>query len=213
MSIPIDFQPGHGMTIAGQNGAGKSVLATSIANRWDRVLVYDPKLDPASLIPNAAVCYGVKAALAALPGRVIYRPRADEIHRIGRVFDELVRKVMKLTAHAIVIHELGDLAASDRELAPYLSACMRQRRSLRIPMILVTQRPVNIPRLALSESQHAVAFHLVDRQDRLRMAEVMGPEVVDRPVPNDHSFWYRGPDLALVRVAPIPLARPPEQIV
>ncbi len=208
MSVPIDFQAGHGMVIAGQNGAGKSVLATSIANRWDRVLVYDPKRDPASLMPNAAVCYGVKAALAALPGRVVYRPRADEIHRIGELFDELVKKVMKLTAHAIVVHELGDLAASDRELAPYTSACFRQRRSLRIPMILVTQRPMNIPRLALSESQHAVAFHLVDRQDRARMAEIMGPEIVERPVPNDHSFWYRGPDLVLVRVAPItpPLA-------
>ena len=74
-------------------------------------------------------------------------------------------------------------------------------------MILVTQRPVNIPRLALSESQHAVAFHLVDRQDRARMAEIMGPEIVDSPVPLDHSFWYRGPDLALVRVAPLSLPR------
>ena len=207
MTVAIDVLPGHGMVIAGQNGAGKSVLATSIANRWDRVLVYDPKLDPESLMPNAAVCYGVKAALAALPGRVIYRPRADEIHRIADLFDELVRKVMRLTAHAIVIHELGDLASSDRELAPYTSAVFRQRRSLRIPMILVTQRPINIPRLALSESQHAVAFHLVDRQDRARMAEIMGPEIVDSPVPNDHSFWYRGPDLALVRVAPLPLPR------
>lgn len=213
MTISIAFKPGHGMVIAGQNGAGKSILASEIANRWDRVLIYDPKLDPASVIPNAAVCYGLKAALAALPGRVVYRPRATEIHRISEVFDELVRRVMQLTAHAIVVHELGDLAQSDRDLAPYTSACLRQRRSLRIPMILVTQRPVNIPRLALSESQHAVAFHLVDRQDRARMAEIMGPAVVDQPVPNDHSFWYRGPDLALVRVAPIRLTRQPEQIV
>ena len=207
MSIAIDILPGHGMVIAGQNGAGKSVLATAIANRWDRVLVYDPKLDPESLMPNTAVCYGVKAALAALPGRVIYRPRADEIHRIAELFEQLVHRVMQLTAHAIVIHELGDLASSDRELAPWMSAVMRQRRALRIPMILVTQRPVNIPRLALSESQHAVAFHLVDRQDRARMAEIMGPQIVDSPVPLDHSFWYRGPDLALVRVAPLSLPR------
>lgn len=207
MSVTIDVLPGHGLVIAGQNGAGKSVLATAIANRWDRVLIYDPKLDPEALIPNAAICYGVKAALAALPGRVVYRPRADEIHRIAGLFDQLVRRVMQLTAHAIVIHELGDLAASDRELAPWMSAVMRQRRSLRIPMILVTQRPVNIPRLALSESQHAIAFHLVDRQDRARMAEIMGPQIVDSPVPNDHSFWYRGPDLVLAHVAPLPLPR------
>lgn len=207
MTFRIVVEAGHGMVIAGQNGAGKSVLATAIARRWDRVLVYDPKRDPEALLPNAAVCYGARDALRALPGRVVYRPRADEIHEIGEVFDKLVWRVMRLTAHAIVVHELGDLAASDRELAPWASALLRQRRSLRIPLILVTQRPVNIPRLALSESQHAVAFHLVDRQDRARMAEVMGPAVVGDPVPNDHSFWYRGPDLALVRVAPIPLGR------
>ena len=204
MSVRIDVQPGHGMVIAGQNGTGKSVLATAIGSRWDRVLVYDPKRDPSAVMPNSAVCYGVKAALAALPGRVIYRPTAEEFGAIGRNFDELIRKVMKLTAHGVVVHELGDLAQSDRELEPYTSAWFRQRRSLRTPMVACTQRPLNIPRLALSESQHAVAFHLVDRQDRARMAELMGAEVALDPVPNDHSFWYRGPDLRLVRVAPLP---------
>lgn len=207
MSFPIDFQPSHRMFIAGTNGSGKSVLATDIANRWDRVLILDPKNDPGAIIPNAAVCYGFKAAKAALPGRVIYRPLPNENARLADLFDELCKIVFRATAHGIVIHELGDLGRTDQDLGTWTATCFKQGRSLRIPMIACTQRPVNVPIMAKSEALHVACFSLMDGGDRREMAAYMGAPVAPASLPLDHSFWYRGPDLALVRVAPLPLPR------
>lgn len=190
--------------VAGQNGSGKSVLASAVANAWPRVLVYDPKDDPEAELPNMAICYGVRAALRALPGRVLYRPTAAEMRSVGVYFDELVEVVYQRGAHGIVIHELGDLGATDRELGPYLSAATRQGRSRRIPIVGVTQRPVWVARLFKTEAVHFAAFHLVDVDDRRDMARLMGPGVLDHPVARDFSFWYRAPDLRLRHIAPLP---------
>ena len=196
------------MVIAGRRGTGKSVLATSLARRWDRVLVYDPNMDPEALLPGAALCYGVDAALRALPGKVVWRPTAAENDDIPRLFDRLVRKVLSSGgAHAVVVHEITDLGTNDRGLEPFTSSLLRTGRNRRTPVIGVTQRPVNIPRLFVSEAAHAAMFRLEDRDDRRRMAEILGPEVVPEALPADHSFWYRGPDLRLVRVAPLPYHR------
>lgn len=196
------------MVIAGRRGTGKSVLASSIARRWDRVLVYDPNEDPEALLPGAALCYGVDAALRALPGRVIWRPRASETDEVATLFDRLVRKVLQAGgAHGFVVHEITDLGTSDRALQPYTSTLLRAGRARRTPVIGVTQRPVNVPRLFFSEAAHAAMFTLLDLDDRRRMGELLGPEVVADALPQDHSFWYRGPDLRLARVAPLPYRR------
>lgn len=208
MTVAIEVRPDQFMVVAGQRGTGKSVLASSIANRWDRVLIFDPNQDRGAEIPNLAICYGVKAALAAIPGRVLYRPTLAESGSLAICFDKLVRRLFDLGGHhAIVIHELAHIAASDRQLEPATSAWFRSGRRWAMPGVVLTQRPFNIPMLALSEADHAIAFHLVRAEDRKRMAEVMGAEVAEDPIPKDFSFWYTGPDLALVRVAPLPLPR------
>ena len=199
----IRIGPTDRVFIAGMNGSGKSVLASSIANRWDRVLVYDPKVDDEAVLPNSVVCNGVDAALRALPGRVIYRPTPAESSQIGRFFGSLSKRVRLLGSHGVVIHEVADLAASDRELDSDTAWLFRAGRSRGIPMITLTQRPVNVPRLAMSEARHVVCFTLVDEDDRRTMARLMGRIVVDEPVPLDHSFWYRAPDLTTRRVAPL----------
>lgn len=200
----IRIDAGDRLFIAGQNGSGKSVLASAIANRWDRVLVYDPKVDPVAELPNSTIAYGERAALAALPGRVIYRPTPSESSNPGIVMGRLCRAVYLAGGHGIVIHELADFGASDRELDPWIATAIRAGRSRRVPMIMVTQRPVNVPRLAKSESAHLAAFHLIDPDDRATMAGFMGQKVRLEPVGRDFTFWYRGPDLELRRMAPLP---------
>lgn len=200
----IRIDAGDRLFIAGQNGSGKSVFASAIANRWDRVLVYDPKVDPVAVLPNSTIAYGVRAALAAIPGRVIYRPTPAESSNPGFAFGKLCRKVYRIGGHGIVIHELADFGSTDRELDPDVSICFRAGRSRYVPMIAVTQRPVNVPRLAKSEASHLACFHLIDPDDRAVMAGYMGQKVRLEPVGRDHSFWYRGPDLELRLMAPLP---------
>jgi hypothetical protein len=190
--------------IAGMNGSGKSTLATAIANRWDRFLVYDPKVDAAAVPPNSVIAYGVEAAARALPGRVVYRPLPAEFSSISRHIGFLAVRVRSYGSHGVVFHELGDLGGSDRELDPEVAWLYRAGRSRGVPMISVTQRPVNVPIVAKSEARHVICFCLVDDDDRRAMARLMGPVVLSEPLPLDFSFWYRGPDLTITRrLAPL----------
>lgn len=199
----IHVAAGDRLFIAGMNGTGKSLWATAVGSRWDRVLVYDPKVDPNAELPNATVAYGVKRALAALPGRVIYRPTRAEMTNPGQFFGQLCDTVYEAGGHGIVIHEAADFGSTDRELAPGIARVVRAGRSRQVPIACVTQRPVNVARIFKSEASHFVSFFLVDPDDRKTMAGFMGPEVAENPVRHDFSYWYRGPDLVLRHMPPL----------
>ena len=195
------------MFICGINGSGKSRLANQIANALDRVLVYDPKGDdPEIALPNATRAWGVDAALRALPGRVIYHPTVHELPNVAAHFDRLVAKIWAAGGHhGIVVHETCDLGDASRGFAPYLSIACRQGRSRAVTRVFVSQRPVaDLPRLAISEAKHYVAFFLQDERDRRTLAAYMGPEVVAR-TEFTHDYWYcgRGSGMRAIRCAAI----------
>jgi hypothetical protein len=208
----IELRAGDKFLIAGQNGSGKSVLASAMARSFDRVLVYDPKDDPAAEIPGAATVRTAREAIRHLPGRVLYRPSGEELASIPDRFDEVCRKVLEDARRgrgvtALVIHELGDLGTQYR-VGSGLSEAVRKGRSLGISMVIVTQRPQGIPVIVRSESQHVACFTLVDPADRDLMAGLMGSRAIaERPLPLDFTWWYRGPDLRLRLCSPVSLPR------
>jgi hypothetical protein len=194
-------QPSDRVMIAGATESGKSYLASAIANRWDRVLVFDPK--GTDDLPNAAICYGVDAARKAIPGRVIYRPTADELADVAAAFDERVEKIWNRGGHhAILSHESAMLGNANRGFAPYYTLAHLQGRSMFVPVIDCSQRPVGIPRETISEATHVVCFYLADERDRLTMATSMG-DVVKAPMQFSHDYWYTGRDKITRRLAAI----------
>lgn len=207
----IRLRPGEKFLIAGQNGCGKSVLATALARGlaggYPSVVVYDPKDDPEAMLPNMAVASTAADVVRALPGHVIYRPTTAEMAQIVEKFDEIATRLLFVArtgggGAAIVVHEMGDLG-TQYAMGPALAEVYRKGRSLAITVVAVTQRPVGIPVLVRTESQHVACFTLVDEADRGTMAALMGPAIRPRPLPLDHTFWYRGPDLRLRRCAPV----------
>lgn len=66
---------------------------------------------------------------------------------------------------------------------------LTQGRSLSIPVISLSQRPVDLTRYAFSEANHVVIFKLTDLRDRKKVTEYV-------PIDNDyklkkyHSMWY-----------------------
>lgn len=178
-----------------------------------RVLVYDPKDDPSAEIAPAALVHTARDAIAALPGRVLYRPTARELAHIEDRFDEIcvaLRRLQvatpraELRPHGVVIHEVGDLCTAYR-IGPGLAELIRKGRGLWLTTVLVTQRPQGIAVLVRSEAQHAVCFTLLDPSDRDAMAALMGPPVRLGPLPLDYTWWYRGPDLQLRLHSPLSL--------
>lgn len=213
----------------GQNGTGKSVWATAIARGWDRgsIVIYDPKDDPEARIPNCFIARTADEAIAHLPGRVLYRPTSSEFtarkrgDRAGTPpiwlrFDEIMRKLLDLARRAgeaalVIIHELADLGTQFSNGQAF-GEVVRKGRSLGITLVMVTQRPLGTPLIARSEAQHVVAFTLTDSAARQCAAELLAdvdrPEMADairlRPLPLNHTWWYRGPDFRLRLHSPLP---------
>lgn len=203
----IRLRASERMLILGMTQSGKSTLATALATGWERVLVYDPKHDAGAVPPGAAVCYGVDAALRALPGRVVYRPLPWEQGRgVRRLFDRLVGRVINTGgAHGIVIHELGDLAP-ESGAEPYLSAAYRQGASQRIPIIACSQRPRRIDVSAKSESDHFALFQLQYDDDVEHVSRLFGiPQPALSVELPPYWFHHRGPDRVVRRMPPIAL--------
>lgn len=214
--LSLRLAAGTKVLIAGQNGSGKSVLATSIARGFDRVLVYDPKEDPNAELPGAAIVTSARDAVRALPGRVIYRPTAAELERIEAKWEEVVRKIADDAragrgSTAVVVHELADLCTA-YAIGPAWRWVIAAGRRYGVTVVMVTQRPQGIPVLCRSEAQHVACFTLLAGADRALMEELMsgagqGGPIARAPLPLDFTWWYRGPDLRLRLCQPVPVGR------
>lgn len=186
--------------IVGPTGSGKSTLANAIASRWERYLIFDPKADPAAVLPNSAVVRGSRAAWRALPGRVVYRPDLADHEDLPGAFDPLVGRIWSRGGHVgILLHETADVAPSSGSRR-WLSMAIRQgREPRRIPIIACTQRPRWIDLLLLSEAEHVYLMGLRSDEDRKAVSSVMGVPWRQLSDPEQrlgtrHGFYYRGPD-------------------
>lgn len=70
------------------------------------------------------------------------------------------------------------------------SALLRQGRSKHIPVISLSQRPVDLPRSVFSESEHISVFPLQDRRDRKTVGEFTPDGMLEKRLPKWHSYWY-----------------------
>lgn len=214
--LTLRVAAGAKFLIVGQNGSGKSVLATSIARGFDRVVVYDPKEDENAELPGAAIVSTARDVVRALPGRVIYRPTASELADIVVNWERIARKVADDAragrgATAVVVHELADLCTA-YAIGPAWRWVVAAGRRYGITVVMDTQRPQGIPVLCRSEAQHVACFTLLSGADRALMEELMsgqgqsGP-VARAPLPLDFTWWYRGPDLQLRLCQPVRVGR------
>lgn len=84
-----------------------------------------------------------------------------------------------------------------------MRAILTQGRSLRIPMITLSQRPIEIDRFFFSEAQFFAEFFLIDRDDRVTLKRYtpFDPNVVpDR----HHCYWYDSQERQVSYLSPVP---------
>lgn len=217
----------------GQNGSGKSVIASAIARSWAQgsIVVFDPKGDDdEATIPNSAIAYTARDVVGRLPGRVLYRPAMSEYLKrpgdhpnrppIWQRFDEIAKRLYELATRGhrpalVVVHELATLSTA-QSIGPHLAQLIREGRSKGITLVLITQRPQGTSLLARSEAQHVIVMTLTDQAARDVAAELvsdiddpeLGELVRKRSLPLDHRWWYRGRDLHLRLHDPLPYPGP-----
>jgi len=68
-------------------------------------------------------------------------------------------------------------------------ALLTQGRAKQIPVIMLTQRPVEVTRFAFSEADYLQLYGLTDERDRKTVRSFM-PMDIDVPLPPFHSYWY-----------------------
>ena len=217
----VRIEPGDTMVIVGTTQSGKSTLATSIARGFDvgSMAIYDPKGDPAVLVPNCATVRTVDAAVRHLPGRVKWTPYRADAAAVMAGWDAICERLLILAERGhssmIVSHETADLGTPQR-VGPAFRTVLQQGANLgggaaSITAILASQRPVGIPKIVRTEALHFACFTLADEDDRDTMAHLMGdvnhPEwaawMRRSPLPMNRRWLYCGPDHRLELHEPI----------
>jgi hypothetical protein len=87
--------------------------------------------------------------------------------------------------------------------SPAMQACLTQGRSLHIPMINLSQRPVQVSRFVFSEADFHCVFHLNDRRDRKTVQEYMETDL-DQRLPDFHSRFYDVGLDKIYKLTPVP---------
>ena len=132
-------------------------------------------------------------------GVYIVRPLVSETQ-------EMEDYLMEIWDHEVIglyIDE-GVMLAKSRALETILI----QGRSKQVPVIMLTQRPVDISRYSFSESQVRVLFPNDDRREQKTVSEFM-PVFRERNsgddlIPEFHSYYYEVKKRRLDKVSPVP---------
>lgn len=157
--------------VTGTTGTGKTHLARRLfLAAPGRRIVIDPKNDR-----DATGNLG-NHATASDPLRLPDMPTIRWVPRDPfdlEAYDALYRHLMEHPPWYIWTDELGTVAPANKT-PPAFAQLIYQGRSRGIGHIGSHQRPVEISRAILSQSQHIVAFSLHDPDDRARIAKTMG---------------------------------------
>lgn len=139
-------------------------------------------------MPNATIAWNARAALAAIPGRVIYVPALGEG---PDEFDDLVSKIWRLGGHhAIGIHETRKLVLPGQKFTPMLSQAYWMGRAYKIPIVTCAVSPVGLPTTETWDmGVHFFVLFMPHANHRDDCAAFMGPQVRE-PLPQFWS-WYR----------------------
>jgi hypothetical protein len=172
--------------IAGMTGTGKTIHANWILSRapWhiQPYTIIDYKNDP--FFPKIEGLREIDfRTVPKKPGLYIMHPLQHQHEEMDRWFWKLWEKGRQ----GVYIDE-GYLLPSWRSFHGFRTL-LTQGRALEIPLITLTQRPVELDRFIISESDFYGMFHFNDEEDRKKVGRFM-PVNVDRRLPEYHSYWY-----------------------
>lgn len=194
--------------IIGQNGTGKTILGAWILSKqrfdkrpwvaldfkgeelWD--MVGDPPMRPLKV--------------GAMPGktglyRMHVRPDQDE------ELEEWLWKVWHKGNIGIFVDEVSLINSKAA-----FKAILRQGRSLRIPVISCTQRPVDCDREVFTEAQYRACFGIEDARDYLVIKGLFGGRNMQEEcnrLPRHWSVWYDTKQREFMTLKPCP---PPDTV-
>lgn len=178
--LPNDTQ--H-VAIVGKNGSGKTQAGAYWLSRrhFERMpwIIFNFKGDDLlNEIGAKEVDLGMPPSK---PGLYTVRPFPGQYDAMERYF----WRIWKQENVGVYIDE-GYMLDKNSEA---WQALLTQGRSKHIPIITLSQRPVNVNRFIFSESSFHQIFWLNDRRDRQTVQQYV-PADLERRLPQYHSWWY-----------------------
>lgn len=83
-------------------------------------------------------------------------------------------------------------------------AILRQGRSLNIPVIACSQRPVDVDREVFSEANYVSVFRLDDIRDYKIIKGFTRDAPIEKPLPAHWSYWYDKKTFSCLTLRPVP---------
>jgi DNA helicase HerA-like ATPase len=180
--------------IAGMTGSGKTFLAEQYLNGFKNVVVLDTKgfFNWDSAEEEIPIYTTLEELIEKHQGdgKAIYRPIFQELNQ--EYYNMFLQWIYRRQNTIVVIDELMEVAPSPRTYPEYLKGILTRGRQLNIGCWCLTQRPKDIPMIAMSEATHFFIFRLQLFEDRERIAKVIGySEVLENAGKlKDFIFWY-----------------------
>lgn len=200
------------VSIVGKTGSGKTVMGVYLlaATRlWEKM-------------PCVLIDYKGDKLIGAVPARDIEPdkpvPKAPGLYRLHSnpfldkddPVDTFLRRVWDNGETGLFFDEAYMLPDRYGRSSGTLRALFTTGRSRKIPIISLTQRPVDVTRYNFSEASHHVVFRLNDKADRDTVrARVPQADFDDafgegRTLPRYHSLWYDVDRDTVFRIGPCP---------
>lgn len=214
------LRPDERWAIIGKSGSGKSVFARWIdyhyyAAHWPIVIVdpkkryvdaalgdeYAPAPDQTSIARPWKIADGVFNPDARVQ---IYLPTFPALK--DPILDRLFFSLLDRGGVVLHIEDMTQVA-NENSTPTGLAALMTDGRTAEVPLLLLAQRPVGIPRNMIDQAENFAIFRLPDIDDRTRASKILGDKRVERIILPKRYFWYlhEGDDYP-TKYAPLPLS-------
>lgn len=131
------------------------------------------------------------------PGIYIIQPHPDDAS-----LGDFLERIWQRGNTGVFVDE-GYMMRTNNEVEKRFVYLLTQGRSKRIPMIVLTQKPVWISRFVFSESDYFQVFHLNDVRDH-KTVESFLPNGAIRKLPDYHSVYYDVSKNELTYLLPVP---------
>lgn len=192
--------------IVGRTQSGKTTLVRLLVSGYSSLVVIDHKrrfeLPRTVVVENSPALF--RQAWPQRARRVIYRP--DPYAKRGADVAEVLARVIAYGRTALVVDEATNLCTQGWILPEYRRT-ITEGAALLIPVYSVTQRPIGVHNVLLTEADDVFVFDLAGAGDRDKVASFFGDELATR-VGRPYEFAYAGlsTDGHIVRCPPLELA-------
>lgn len=188
------------IALIGRTGTGKTVagmwhLSNSNFDIMPWVIV-DFKTDEHINAIERAEYISVKDTVKQ-PGIYIIQPYPGD-EELG----DFLERIWQRGTTGVMVDE-GYMMRTNTEVEKRFVYLLTQGRSKRIPMIVLTQKPVWISRFVFSESDFFQVFHLNDIRDHKTVEAFVPPNAI-RTLPEFHSLYFDVSRNRLTYLSPVP---------